>query len=211
MITEAEFLKDVETHIMEVIRDDGVQRHIRFRAPGTMCMHFDLITWPGYLCYTGDMGTYVFRRLHDMFEFFRTDRDYAKRRGVRLAVNLSYWGEKLEAQDRDGFRKFCPDKFRANIMRWIEDHGWTGKLGHGLRDELESDVLEMADYGAERAYEAAGDFKYDGKYVFPDFWEVDSDEYVHRFVWCCFALAWGIEQYDAQAVAAPVMEAKSHE
>lgn len=50
-----------------------------------------------YLCYTGDMGTYVFQRLTDMFEFFRTDREYKKRNGGKLAVNLSYWGEKLQA------------------------------------------------------------------------------------------------------------------
>lgn len=199
MLNEAKFLKEVEQHVMEVIRDDGVHRHIRFRQPGTMMQHFDLITWPGCLCYTGDMGTYVFRRLHDMFEFFRTDREYADRRGVCLAINLSYWGEKLEAQDRTGFRKFSPEKFRENVMRWIEEGGWTGKLGHGLRDQLQSDVLDMADFGGEQAYQAAMEFSWDGKQVFPDFWEVDSDEYTHRFVWCCFALAWGIEQYDKQA------------
>ena len=72
--TEQSFLKDVAEHQMTVLRDDGVNRHVQFRRPGTICMGFELITWPGYLCYTGDMGTYVFRRLEDMFEFFRTDR-----------------------------------------------------------------------------------------------------------------------------------------
>lgn len=71
-----------------MLHEDGIYRHIRFRQPGTMCMHFDLITWPGYLCYTGDMGTYVFTRLADMFEFFRTDLTYAPRTGRLLAVNL---------------------------------------------------------------------------------------------------------------------------
>ncbi len=68
---EARFLKDVANHEMQIIRDDGVQRHLRFKKPGTMCYHFDLITWGGHLCYTGDMGTYVFTRVHDMFDFFR--------------------------------------------------------------------------------------------------------------------------------------------
>src|SRR5690348_13144744 len=93
------FLKDVSTHEMIVIRDDGANRHIRFKRPGTSCMYFDLITWPGYLCYTGDMGTYVFSRLEDMFEFFRTDRDYNKRKGRELSINPKYWGEKLQAVD----------------------------------------------------------------------------------------------------------------
>jgi hypothetical protein len=33
--------------------------------------------------------------------------------------------------------------------------------------------------------------------VFEDFREVDCEEYTHRFLWCCYALAWGIEKYDA--------------
>ena len=52
---------------MIVLRDDGVYRHIRFKKPGTGCMHFDLVTWPGYLCYSGDMGCYVFCRLNARF------------------------------------------------------------------------------------------------------------------------------------------------
>lgn len=195
--TEERFLRDVAHHEMTVIRDDGVNRHIRFKKPDSSEIFFDLITWPGHLCYTGDMGTYVFQRLTDMFEFFRTDREYKKRNGAKLAVNLPYWGEKLQATDRDGYRKFSADKFRANVMDWIEQRGLVGKLGHGLRDELESEVLDHADDGGEAAYSAAMRFMWNGKKVFPEFYEVDSDDYVHRFVWCCYALAWGIEKYDA--------------
>lgn len=72
---EQRFLNDVANHEMIIIRDDGVNRHVRFKRPNSSCMYFDLITWPGHLCYTGDMGSYVFRRLEDMFEFFRTDRN----------------------------------------------------------------------------------------------------------------------------------------
>ena len=93
--SQEEFQKDVSQHGVTIIRDDGVNRHIRFKRPGTMCMHFDLITWPGYLCYCGDMGTYVFSRLEDMFEFFRTDRD----------INPGYWAEKLQAVDNHGHGK----------------------------------------------------------------------------------------------------------
>ncbi|WP_295756091.1 hypothetical protein [Undibacterium sp.] len=204
-LIEAQFLSDVADHKMIVIRDDDVHRHIRFHRPGTMCMHFDLITWPGYLCYTGDMGTYVFQRLLDMFEFFRTGREGKKRNGAKLAINLSYWGEKLQSVDSgDGYRKYSEEKFKANVMRWIEDRGLNGKLGHGLRDELESDVLSCAEYGRDEAYRAAANFKYNDKEIFTDFWEVDSDEYSHRFLWCCYALAWGVEQYDIAKLSVEV-------
>lgn len=59
--TELSFLHDVREHRLIVLNDDKLNRHIRFSRPGTRCMQFDLITWPGYLCYTGDMGTYVRR------------------------------------------------------------------------------------------------------------------------------------------------------
>ena len=61
--TVARFQHDIATHQVVILRDDGVYRHIRFKRPTTMCMHFDLVTWPGYLCYSGDMGCFVFSRL----------------------------------------------------------------------------------------------------------------------------------------------------
>ena len=81
-----QFTSDIAQHQMQVIRDDGVSRHLRFKRPNTMCMHFDLLTWPGYLCYTGDMGTYVFRRLEDMFPFFRRGEDRDVKRIVHEAI-----------------------------------------------------------------------------------------------------------------------------
>lgn len=70
MPTESEvkdrFLRDIQEHELTVIRDDGVYRHLRFQKPGTSVMYFDLITWPGHLCFTGDMGSYLFSRVRDM-------------------------------------------------------------------------------------------------------------------------------------------------
>lgn len=59
---EARFPSDIATHRMTVIKDDGVYRHLRFRRPDTNCYSFDILTWPGYLAYVGDMGDYVFQR-----------------------------------------------------------------------------------------------------------------------------------------------------
>lgn len=209
-MNEAEFLKDVSDHVMTVIRDDGKHRHIRFADPATMCMHFDLITWPGYLCYTGDMGTYVFSRLADMFEFFRTDRDstWLKRKGLTLGINPQYWGEKLQATDRhDGFRRFSEDKFNAAIMRrlfeWIRENRdeTTKEERRELWEAVHSEVLDAdGDSGGHRKQCAAHDFGHQvhpGLYFrFNDFWETNVEEYSGRFMWCCYALAWGIKTYD---------------
>lgn len=201
--TEQTFLHDVREHQIMVIRDDGVSRHIRFKNPGSMCMHFDLITWPGYLCYTGDMGTYLFRRLDDMFRFFRTDADSAwfKSKGLTLAINLSYWGEKIEAVDRGaGFKKWSEDLFKARLResfdRWAESELRPSEIESAWQT-VEDDVIREMDYGGkETAYRRAMECEINGKRPFQDFWEVDTEDYSHRFVWCCYALAWGIAKYD---------------
>ena len=101
--------------------DNGVHRHIRFKKPGTMCMYFDLITYPGGLLYTGDMGTYVFVRLQDMFEFFRTSNQdgWVKEMGLTLYTNHSYWSEKLVATDCSGRREARPrNSVKRSPSRW---------------------------------------------------------------------------------------------
>ncbi len=188
--TEREFLKHVAAHQMTIIRDDGVHRHIRFRRPESSNQHFDLITWPGHLCFCGDMGTYVFQRIDDMFEFFRAHPD---RKG--LQINLGYWAEKLEAADRrtgGAADEYSPDKFREQVKHWLDDCEASRKV----RTEVKDQVLSRADDGEFWAMKAATKFEYEG-FRLSDFWEANLRDYTYHFVWCCYALSWGINQYDA--------------
>ena len=111
--TEASFLKDVASHRITVFRDDGIYRHVRLRNPKSSDMSFELVTWPGYLAYVGDMGSYVFQRTADMFRFFRTGEDHQLKDGLTLAVSHEYWAEKCQASEhREGIEKFSSEKFR---------------------------------------------------------------------------------------------------
>lgn len=190
---EKHFLKDVRTHVMQVIRDEGTNRHLRFRRIGTREQQFDLITWPGHLCYTGHMGTYVFTRLEDMFEFFRPDRYQKPTENRTLFINRGYWAEKCIAADRDGIEKYSDDKFTARIKEMLDDMDASDEL----REAVDDEVLSHAEEGESEAIRAAIDFQHEGNEPFQDLWEVDCKEYTHRFTWCCLALAWGINQYDA--------------
>lgn len=188
-LTEEDFLKDVREHQIQVIRDDGEYRHVRFSKPGTYCMQFDLITWPGYLAYSGDMGCYVFSRIRDMFEFFRGKPDGP------LAINLGYWREKVQAQDRHGgIKEHSAERFRGCVLENSED------APAAVKQAIELEVLRHADDEHE-AWQAIGNFEHNG-WHFQDFWEHDCTEYVHRYVWCCYALAWGIRQYDSAKATA---------
>jgi hypothetical protein len=177
------FSRDVEKYRIKIIKDDGLHRHIRLAQPETGVMRFDLITWPGHLCYTGDAGSYLFSRLTDMFNFFRGRRP-----------NPSYWSEKVLASDKsDGISHYSPDVFRNNIKQYLDDYtcDWDEDKKKAVWLEVEEQVLSAADDGEYAAREAAARFS-----VFVDFWEVDCTEYSICYEWCCHAIPWGIAQYD---------------
>lgn len=203
------FKRDIAQHEMHVIRDEGLHRHLRFKKPGTYAMHFDLITWPGYLCYTGDMGTYVFRRLDDMFQFFRKEPNRPEFR-----IDLSYWAEKLEATDKgQGVQEFCPQKFeravKTDVISWIRDN--RDRTTRAERRELWDDVMDSVinadgDRDGLRKQIAAHDFSHrvNAKlsFHFQDFWDHTVTRYTYRFVWCCCALQWAVGQYDGRKAEA---------
>lgn len=210
-LTQEEFLKNVAKHQMHILRNDGMYRHIRFKREDTMCMYFDLVTWPGYLAYSGDMGCFVFSRIEDMFEFFRADRTHSKDDG-NLKINLGYWSEKLQAVDgginsSSGAKEFSTESFIKMIhewrISWIREYRYilSKKDRRELWDKVTEEVLSKADDGGIRAYDAAYGFSYQIKgqlhpIQFDDLWDHNCDEYTYRFIWCCYALAWGIKQYD---------------
>lgn len=193
---EEEFLKDVSAHAMTVLRDDGVHRHIRFKRPGDSAFWFDVISWPGSLCIDGDMGTYVFRRLDDMFEFFRTDR----RDAHKLGINPGYWGEKLQATARHGgYRKFCPElaceAIKSRFDDWVESEEPTEDAKAKIWAAIEEDVLSCKDDDPHNFMDAIHFFNLDG-FEFTDFWEVQTEDFTYHFIWCCYAIAWGVKTYD---------------
>lgn len=186
--TKQIFLEDIENHQMYVIRDEEVYRHLRFKKPGTNCMSFDIITWPGHLCYTGDMGTYVFKRLPDMFEFFRTKSNEAG----EISINLDYWEEKCIAIDhRIGITEYSKDNVRTCITERLAD----GDVSPALRQAIENEILNNIPDNEFEARDMINNFEHEG-FTFQDFWEANLSNYTYRYVWCCYALVWGIQRYD---------------
>lgn len=207
-IDQARFLADVAQHQITIVHDDpaAALRVIRFARPGSSIMAFTLTTWPGYLAFSGDMGTYVFARLRDMFEFFRppVPKDGAAR---ALEINPGYWSEKVEAACRDGVKEFSFDVFRRRVGEWLDDRDASAETRAAVDEALAGD---LSDRGADAASEWACDFRdAAGRRVFQDFWEVDCTEYTFRFIWCCFALVWGIDQYDRATAPAALPEGRS--
>ena len=213
----ADFLRDVATHELTIIRNEGLYRHLRFSRPGSSCMYFDLITWPGHLCYTGDMGTYVFQRIEDMLEFFRRET-----KGEALPINPGYWSEKVLATD-GGRHPGCVfeydhQKFLDTVMDyqgdWLE--GLSDEHQAELKEAVWDDVLHWADEVDERGnYQRVYEFSAEvggQKYQFTDFFERSMRRFTDRYIWCCRALVWGIEKYDAAMMPAGIdSEGGSHD
>lgn len=201
-LTREQFLQDVKDHTIESCVDDsssGLHRHVVFSAGGCSIMRFHLATIPGYLFFTGDMGTFVFQRLPDMFNFFRP-------KDGKWRDDLNYWYQKLEAVDKtDGALENSKELFAETLYGYIEpdmDQKVKGKIEDGIEEILG----EYDDFGFDRAYEKALNFSlvHSGTqlpyFTFYDLWEHNFKVPTLRFQWACMAIQWGIEQYDAMKV-----------
>lgn len=175
---EARFPSEIATHRMTVIRDDGIYRHLRFRRPDTNCYSFDILTWPGYLAYVGDMGDYVFQRTEDMFEFFRHDR-----------INPGYWAEKIQAACQSGVREYSEDMAREWVRQSVKESSAS--------DEIKATADDIAyDEGADNVYRQLRDHEH-SEDLFYGWSEASFKDYTWNYIWCCLALVWAIKQYDA--------------
>jgi len=188
---ETDFQVDIKNHTMEILKDDGVFRHIVVSNNGDFNHKFEITTWPNYLCFTGDMGCFIFNRTHDMFNFF-SGQD----------INPSYWSEKLEAGK---YNAYCPQTFQDNIKSeydtWVNDNELdpAHEACLDLWEEIENEVIMWSTEHEIRAYDAASSFEMDcgdlGTFTFPDFWEHDNNEFTYHYLWSLHAIRWCIKKY----------------
>lgn len=187
------FLADTSEHEMTVILDDGLHRHLRFRQPGTIMYGYELVTWPGYLAIVGDCGDYMFSRIADMFEFFEADN---------ARINPQYWAEKLQGPGHDPARSYDQRRFVEAITQWADDVV-DGEFVDAddvdeFRAAVQDQILSRSHYDEHEARQLLDAFTYERVRI--DSWEWDFRDYTHRFLWCCWAIAYGIRQYRALPV-----------
>jgi len=197
---EARFTKDTAEHAMTILHNDGLYRHLRFKKPGTRFYYFDLITWPGYLTIAGDMGTYTFERTEDMFTFVRGAGD----------INPQYWSEKIRAGTGTNDRiamEYSEELFKKHVSECVAEYAEYSGLDEAeqaaLIEEVRIQVLEGGDsYHEQGARASLDDFnsEFDNQRqslrIFSDTWEWDLTDYTVQFLWCCFAIRWGIAKFD---------------
>lgn len=209
---QARFFNDTAKHEMTVVLDAGLHRHLRFGRPGTSIYHFNIVTWPGYLAITGDMGAAVFSRLPDMFQFFRASATWQAENPDDLSINPSYWSEKCDANDGEirVFSKEClKDLVTARYEEFLADVEdekfqeerecpdlWTAIQEQVLEAESVESAITAID-GFDASDTAYPDFK------FMDPWELGSNltGYTFHFIWRLYAIAHAVRAYDADHAA----------
>lgn len=180
------FTYSVKDHQLTIKRDDGVYRHLVLKNPNSGDYWFEIVTWPGCLYMGGDIGGFSFQRLTDMFEFFRASA---------MNINPGYWSEKLICggqSPRDLIEEFNYAKFEKLVKEAFEEKGITGEEAVEGWFDIDMEVLYPAREGDNfHAIQMAAE-----KLEDPDFHENDLTTYTAEFIRACYAIVWGINQYD---------------
>lgn len=156
-----QFQKDTENFGIEILLDTGVYRHLRIsnKDPNQLWNQwYTITTWDEELCISGDMGTLVFRRLPDMFKFFRGQR-----------INPDYWAGKIQrvgSSIDNPIEEFCFKSFSEDVKdsydQFVEDldidfvkeqakTSWEDfdtieGYKEALWDEIKDQVLDYAEF-----------------------------------------------------------------
>lgn len=182
-----DFLKNVENHTINVIIDNGINRHIEFSNNGSYHYKFGLVTWAGYLCVYGDMGEWVFARTDDMFQFFNVEKP-----------NYRYWSEKLQATYiRGGHEEFDFEKFKSEVMLFIDQMDLSDEKKQEIKDDVLWDFKWKIDEKDVVCFNYIHDYDFEGKSVFKNFFDDAPSfrKYTYHYLWICEALVWAIKQY----------------
>ncbi|ELI9035719.1 hypothetical protein ACOJ84_000011 [Morganella morganii] len=209
------FQNDTKLHEMTCIKSDGLHRHYHFSNPQNSCYWFDIVTVPGYLFMTGDMGTWAFSRIRDMIQFFNHD-----------SIDYGYWAEKLQmgsnrseasAAYKEVDLSSTLEFYRRSLEEWLADT-IEGEDDKGTLSAIKRSYREFAerigrlkslisDYSSGRISEhvfyravAEADMEDDSWSGHPSPWDWENlsphFKPTYHYAWACEAI-----QYACQRIA----------
>lgn len=190
-----QFQTATREHALAVIHDDGLYRHLRMAQPGTGVWSWEIVTWPGHLAITGDVGDgFTFARTHDMLEFFDTS-EYGNCYGDNSPfINPGYWAEKLGLAQRGTERVYSPEKFLSAITQAVHDQLGAGRIEMSL-DALD-EFVDRARYRADDEHEARDWAERQAEILAEDFfWEADFSAFSEQYLIACYAIATTVRHY----------------
>lgn len=180
-------VNDPAHHVVTVKQADGLYRHWRCQKPGSWNMGFDVVTWPGSLCFTGDMGDYLFQRTADMVNFMRS-----------ACMSYSYAAEKCVAHD-GRLEEWCSELFDEEL-EWLQQQAKEAADEYGEPERVENCAEKIEEIRqAYSIYETEADAMkalYESGLV--DGCDMPRCKtYTWHFLWCLHALKWFFAKIDA--------------
>lgn len=170
-LVQERIANDLANHTITFKHGCGMYRHWRCQKPGDSNLYFDIITWPGSLCYSGDMGDYLFQRTEDMVAFMRS-----------ACMSYSYAAEKCVAHD-GRVKEFREERFEAILAEALLDNPEHADKVQEIRDEY-TNYSDKHD-AMKAMYES-------------NIWDgcdmPSCEEYTYHFLWCLHAIKWFCEK-----------------
>ena len=227
------FTQQTAQHQLTVLHDEGLYRHLRMARPGTRAYSWDVVTWPGHLSITGDIGDgFVFTRLADMLDFFRPLGAAPGDTGP-LRINPGYWHEKMPQHQRtaalvhsrqtflDQVREAAIEQYEPTIdpadqIPGYEDMDYQAQVAaeQELIDRLAAKhaegVVNQALLYAEDENSAYRWLRDNEDLVGGDTWEWDFTEFDHQYLLACFAIAATVRAWDDAAPRGLCGDKKDH-
>ncbi len=174
-----QFTANISEHELTVLHDDGLYRHLRMARPGTGIWGWSVVTWPGHLATSGDIGEgFIFTREPDMLGFFAKGGGYTYSDGAPQ-IDIRYWAEKL-TRGAQSVKTYSRDVFLQRVRDHIREE--RGSLSPWRRATLYEDAQDVPE-SPTLAHQWLDD-------AFPncDTWEWDLADWDHHFLLACYAI-----------------------
>lgn len=190
------FEKDIANHELEIIVDSGVNRILEFRNKnGSSNQFFIVMQARGRICFTGDMGEFVFTNHNDdMLAWFHGN------------MSLSYIDEKCRT---GGTKKYCEDTAANSLKSLVREYCYDHISDYVDSDE-DHDIDEettVDDWSNELYEEVASEIDFENEWTLHQtasdvsidiknrlHFDIDTSEgissesYTTRFKWCVAAM-----------------------
>lgn len=185
------FEAETRDHTMTVLHRDGVSRHLRFARPGMRRWSWDILTWPGHLAVSGEVG-------HG-WQFAHGDRDVLPLFvpfALRGRINPYYWSERVPPHRRPHARRFSPAKFQRSVREQIAAHALTPDQRDELLRSLDAaGVFDIRDRRAAGSALAGRWAAGERAVEFADVDEMDVEEWDGQFLLSQFAILFATTAY----------------
>lgn len=181
-----EFQKWTSEHMLTVLHDDGLYRHLRMAKPGTRMWSWEIVTWPGHLAVHGDISDgYIFAREPDMFPWFGYKPNWYTDGSPEISPD--YWAWKLYGHAP--VTDFDTGVFARSIAEYLQESTITENERANIIKTCYEDVYD---------FESAAQFLYDwfdGSHV----GEFNCTTYKPRWLLTCYAITTTVNEWNVYA------------